>query len=80
MPIKVRAQGTGSNPKRGKAAHRDSFSPAVGRHERQHLEGPQRIATRLLVLEQQPLHARDARLILADELLEERRGLVFADE
>jgi hypothetical protein len=43
------------------------------------LEGPQRIATRLLVLEQ-PLHARDARLILADELLEERRGLVFADE
>jgi len=44
------------------------------------LEGPQRIATRLLVLEQQPLHARDARLILADELLEERRGLVFADE
>ena len=76
----MRAQGTGSNPKRATAAHRDSFSPAVGRHERQHLEGPQRIATRLLVLEQQPLHARDARLILADELLEERRGLVFADE
>ena len=59
--------------------HRDSFSPAVGRHERQRLEGLQRIAARLLVLEQ-PLRARDARIILAEELHEERLRLVFAEE
>ena len=78
VPIKVRAQGTGSNPQMGLAAHRYSFSPAVGRHERQRLEGPQRIAARLLVLEQ-PLHARDARLIRAEKLPEERPSLLLVE-